>query len=76
MGFTNNMDSCSLPDSIEKLLVQQFQGIEIVLPSAIVDDWQDFLDSECPTVAKADFNGDQIIDLHLLQQIPTLNHIS
>jgi len=62
VGLCSEPKDCAIPEPIEQLLNQELPEIELVYKSALVEDWNQFLESDCPTIAKGDFNGDGMDD--------------
>ena len=63
--FHQNVD-CQVPDHILEVLNEARPGYEIISPSKIVNDWNDFISTDCPTVVIGEFSGDSLVDYALL----------
>lgn len=66
LGLYFQASVCQLPDSVKELLADKEMGSELVNKSELVKDWNSFLETECPTIAKGDFNGDGLSDFAII----------
>ena len=57
---------CNLPNEIRSVLALEKPISELVDKSDLVPNWNDFLDTSCPTIASGDFNGDDVTDYAIL----------
>ncbi len=64
---------CSLPSDILDLVSKELPEVRPVSTSAIVEDWDQFLTTVCPTLISDDFNGDGIKDYVFIATSPKGN---
>ena len=60
---------CELPDEVQRLI--DTNSIALIHKDSLVDDWTLFINSNCPTIAVGDFNGDGINDYGILARTST-----
>ena len=58
--------TCQLTAVVEKTIKEQLPNSELVNKSKLIPNWTDFVDTDCPTIALGDFNGDSIDDYAIL----------
>ncbi len=59
-------DDCTVPEQIEEMIYMDLPGIKIVKESELMDKWLLYLKTDCPTIAKGNFNGDGKVDYAFL----------
>ncbi|MEQ8714200.1 MAG: hypothetical protein RIC80_14360 [Cyclobacteriaceae bacterium] len=62
----NQPDNCRLERQYRQALDSVKTGYEIVDASQLIPYWNDFLDTECPTVLEVELNGDEKSDYAVL----------
>ena len=58
ISLFGNSAPCKLPREIEKIRSEQYLDSRVVNNSAITESWDMYLETDCPALAKGDFNGD------------------